>query len=461
MTRRLSIVGDFGSPAVTTVDLPPKGTATRLGQAMRAMGVSFDCAWTSSLGEVRSSNVRARALSDLSADALPHFQSQKTKLEARSALVAARGPLACERNVRERLCEAMSTEAKRLSMRDKLGLSPGTPCGATTVFEETESAADLRARLSKLKHAEQGRQSSKPWIEELLALTHHYPTSEGYDLGWRAVSAVVVQCLHPDWLRIKPEKPAIDAMIAALDDQLSRDVLALLHTPRFRQVEDAWRTTKVLAELEAHISLVSCEPSQLGSSAVRSILQAHAAEGAAIAVMHPVDWMAAGPPFETLAEALPSDANVVLQAEEHLAARMVRDSAFARRAAHQLMSEGWRRLGSPVRVCLSRYLVRLPYGGHANPVRIFHFEELGEPPNPELLRYAPASPLVAAYFLGADAASIQFEAPCLHHDELEEGVVTSPTVLPAAVTVEGWPSLAREAKLMLLTGFEELSLHAG
>src|SRR5258706_1669652 len=81
-------------------------------------------------------------------------------------------------------------------------------------------------------------------LDEILSETQLKPTDEGYDVTKKGVQAFITELLTPAHAQEKVDKAFADALIAEIDQKLSKQLDAILHDPKFQQLEAAWRGLK-------------------------------------------------------------------------------------------------------------------------------------------------------------------------------------------------------------------------
>lgn len=371
---------------------------------------------------------RPRRLSDLEPSSLIGVVPELVSLaRARAALTAAKGPLGCERSVRNKLFAGLGDEPTRFQVRYKLGLPPQQRLSAADVFRTGPEADALRKNLRELVLEGEGLESQVPYMEDLLKLSRIHPGTEDFEFGFKALGAIVVQSLDQDWVRVKPDKDGIDAMIAQLDVALSAGCRRVMHHPEYLAFEGVWRAVRLLVTLGERVIGVSCSPSDMMERGSELLRAATAEKPRAAAVLHPIDPRVHGELVRGIAPAF--GVPCVFQAhgavpqalqDEQTRPAVLRAWTAARKSPH-------------ARLCLSRILYRLPYGNDVVPVKEFNYEEVPEDSTPEpWLCYGPAAQLVAAAFCDDKRGPLKLESLPIHQYLVDDVVVTAPTVLPTA-----------------------------
>ncbi|MFO7563261.1 MAG: type VI secretion system contractile sheath large subunit [Enhygromyxa sp.] len=84
-------------------------------------------------------------------------------------------------------------------------------------------------------------------LDTILSETRLAPGDEAYDVTKQGVQAFISEMLRGREGK-KIDKAAVDAMIAELDQRLSKQVNQILHHPEFQKIESAWRSLKYLVD---------------------------------------------------------------------------------------------------------------------------------------------------------------------------------------------------------------------
>ncbi len=85
-------------------------------------------------------------------------------------------------------------------------------------------------------------------LDEILSETKIRPDDEAYDVAKRGVAAFIAELLGPDKNVDKVDKALVDAMIAEIDEKVSRQLDEVLHHPAFQKLESAWRGLKFVVD---------------------------------------------------------------------------------------------------------------------------------------------------------------------------------------------------------------------
>src|SRR5271156_6098572 len=85
-------------------------------------------------------------------------------------------------------------------------------------------------------------------LDEILAETKMTPGDEGYDVAKRGVQAFIAELVAPKREGEKVDKAFVDALIAEIDQKLSRQVDEIIHNPLFQRLESAWRGLKFVVD---------------------------------------------------------------------------------------------------------------------------------------------------------------------------------------------------------------------
>jgi type VI secretion system protein ImpC len=81
-------------------------------------------------------------------------------------------------------------------------------------------------------------------LDEILSETKLTPSDEGYEVAKRGVQAFITELLAPAHAQEKVDKAFADALIAEIDQKLSKQLDEILHNPAFQKLESAWRGLK-------------------------------------------------------------------------------------------------------------------------------------------------------------------------------------------------------------------------
>jgi len=81
-------------------------------------------------------------------------------------------------------------------------------------------------------------------LDDILSETKLTPTDDGYDVTRMGIKALLKELLSPKHQNEKVDKAFADALIAEIDEKISRQVDVVLHHPDFQKLESAWRGLK-------------------------------------------------------------------------------------------------------------------------------------------------------------------------------------------------------------------------
>jgi len=76
-------------------------------------------------------------------------------------------------------------------------------------------------------------------LDEILAETKMTPGDEGYEVAKRGVQAFIAELVAPKREGEKVDKAFVDALIAEIDQKLSRQIDEIIHNPQFQKLESA------------------------------------------------------------------------------------------------------------------------------------------------------------------------------------------------------------------------------
>jgi type VI secretion system protein ImpC len=85
-------------------------------------------------------------------------------------------------------------------------------------------------------------------LDEILSETKLNPTDEGYDVTKTGIKALMKELLSPKHQNEKVDKAFADALIAEIDEKISKQVDVILHHPDFQKLESSWRGLKFLVD---------------------------------------------------------------------------------------------------------------------------------------------------------------------------------------------------------------------
>ncbi len=244
-------------------------------------------------------------------------------------------------------------------------------------------------------------------LEEILSETKIRPDDEAYDVARRGVSAFIAELLGPEKAVDKVDKALVDAMIAEIDEKISRQLDEVLHHPSFQKLESAWRGLKFVVDrvdfrenIKVEMLSVSKEALQLDFEDAPEVTKsglyrlAYTAEygqfggkpygalianydfgpgpqdvallqncAAVAAMSHAPFIAAAGPQFFGNSHYLDlpnlKDLKSIFEGPQYAKWQSFRESDDARNVA----------------LVLPRFLLRLPYGESTVPAKSFQYEE--------------------------------------------------------------------------------------
>ncbi len=81
-------------------------------------------------------------------------------------------------------------------------------------------------------------------LDDILSETRLKPTDEGYDVTKQGIGVLVKELLSPKHQGEKVDKAFADALIAEIDEKISKQLDVILHQPEFQKLESAWRGLK-------------------------------------------------------------------------------------------------------------------------------------------------------------------------------------------------------------------------
>jgi type VI secretion system protein ImpC len=244
-------------------------------------------------------------------------------------------------------------------------------------------------------------------LDEILGETQLKPADEGYDVTKRGIQALVKELLSPKHVGEKVDKAFADALIAEIDQKISKQVDVILHNAEFQKLESAWRGLKfsidrtdfrenikiellnvskqdLMTDFEDAPEITKCglykiaytaEYGTFGGKPYGSIFSNYEfgpgpqdvqllQNCAAVAAMsHAPFFGAAGPAFfgEKDYNKLPNlrDLRAIFEGPQYTKWQAFRESEDARY----------------VGLLMPRFLLRLPYGNKTVPAKSFNYEE--------------------------------------------------------------------------------------
>jgi type VI secretion system protein ImpC len=85
-------------------------------------------------------------------------------------------------------------------------------------------------------------------LDEILTETKITPTDEGYDVTKVGIKALMRELLSPKHQNEKVDRAFADALIAEIDEKISKQVDVILHHPDFQKLESSWRGLKFVVD---------------------------------------------------------------------------------------------------------------------------------------------------------------------------------------------------------------------
>src|SRR5262249_4187963 len=85
-------------------------------------------------------------------------------------------------------------------------------------------------------------------LDEIMQQTQIKPSDEGYAIARKGVEAFISELIRSRDKYEKADKKAVDHMITAIDERLSRQLDEVMHAPQFQQLESAWRGLKFVVD---------------------------------------------------------------------------------------------------------------------------------------------------------------------------------------------------------------------
>src|SRR5215468_7083128 len=244
-------------------------------------------------------------------------------------------------------------------------------------------------------------------LDEILAETKMTPGDESYEIAKRGVQAFIAELVAPKREGEKVDKAFVDALIAEIDQKLSRQVDEIIHHPTFQKLEAAWGGLKfvvdrtdfrenikvellncskedLLADFEdspevpksgLYKTVYSAEYGQFGGRPYGAIIANYEfgpgpqdilllQKCAAVATMAHAPFIAsAGPQFFGLKDYLNlpnlKDLKSLFEGPQYTKYNSFRETEDSRY----------------VGLILPRFLLRLPFGANTVPVKAFNYEE--------------------------------------------------------------------------------------
>lgn len=85
-------------------------------------------------------------------------------------------------------------------------------------------------------------------LDQIMEQTRLKPEEDGYDTARRGVQAFITDLLAPSRQGEKVDQSAADNMIAEIDKRISKQMDAVLHNEKFKELEAAWRGVKMVVD---------------------------------------------------------------------------------------------------------------------------------------------------------------------------------------------------------------------
>jgi type VI secretion system protein ImpC len=85
------------------------------------------------------------------------------------------------------------------------------------------------------------------------------PTDEVYDIHKKGIQAFITELLTPAHAQEKVDKAFCDALIAEIDQKISKQLDVILHDPAFQKLESAWRGLKFAVDRTDFRENIKCE----------------------------------------------------------------------------------------------------------------------------------------------------------------------------------------------------------
>jgi type VI secretion system protein ImpC len=96
-------------------------------------------------------------------------------------------------------------------------------------------------------------------IDEILLEAKVKPTDEVYDIHKKGIQAFITELLTPAHAQEKVDKAFCDALIAEIDQKISKQLDVILHDPGFQRLESAWRGLKFAVDRTDFRENIKCE----------------------------------------------------------------------------------------------------------------------------------------------------------------------------------------------------------
>jgi type VI secretion system protein ImpC len=85
-------------------------------------------------------------------------------------------------------------------------------------------------------------------VDEILQETQLRPSDDGYDVTKQGIGALVKELLSPKHRGERIDKAFADALIAEIDEKISKQLDVVLHQPALQKLESAWRGLKFVVD---------------------------------------------------------------------------------------------------------------------------------------------------------------------------------------------------------------------
>ena len=244
-------------------------------------------------------------------------------------------------------------------------------------------------------------------LDEILSETKMKPSDDGYDIARKGVQAFIAELLAPAHASEKVDKAFADALIAEIDQKISKQLDVILHNAKFQTLESAWRGLKFVVERVDFRENVKCEVMNVSKEDLQTDFEdapeitksglyriAYTAEYGQFGGK-PIGAMFANYSFG------PSPQDVALLQNIAAVATMSHAPFFAAAGPEFFGEKDWTKLPnlkdiksifeSPqftkwqsfresedaryIGLTMPRFLLRLPYGQNTTPVKTFNYEE--------------------------------------------------------------------------------------
>src|SRR5580692_1752016 len=85
-------------------------------------------------------------------------------------------------------------------------------------------------------------------LDDILSETKITPSDEGYDVTKVGIKALMRELLSPKHQNEKVDRAFADALIAEIDEKISKQVDVILHHETFQKLESSWRGLKFVVD---------------------------------------------------------------------------------------------------------------------------------------------------------------------------------------------------------------------